>query len=242
MRRGSRAFDVALTLALLPVAALAALPLALAVFLDSPGSVFFRSPRVGRSGRPFAMLKFRTMRTGASGPSLSAAGDERYTPLGLWLARWRLDELPQLWNVLRGEMRLVGPRPELVQFVNFFPDEYDRILSVSPGLTGPAQLAYAEEGRLLADVADREGVYLESILPLKVQIDLRYVETEGGVLADLVYLTRTALLPFQRLAARAWTSLSGPRPAPAALGATTFFLCTGVTLLALFVTQGAVGP
>lgn len=240
--RGSRALDVALSLALLPVAALAALPLALAVFLDSPGTVLFRSPRLGREGRPFAMLKFRTMRTGAAGPSLSAAGDERYTPLGCWLARWRLDELPQLWNVLRGDMRMVGPRPELVQFVNAFPDEYDRILRVAPGLTGPAQLAYAEEGRLLADVADREGAYLESILPLKVQIDLRYVETEGSIVGDLIYVGRTALLPFQRVAARVWTSLTGPRPAPAGLGASALFLCAGLTLLVLFVTQDAVGP
>jgi len=136
----------------------------------------------------------------------------------------------------------VGPRPELVQFVNAFPDEYDRILAVPPGLTGPAQLAYAEEGRLLADVADREGAYLESILPLKVQIDLRYVETEGSVVGDLAYVARTALLPFQRVAARAWVVLSGPRPAPVGLGASALFLCAGVTLLVLFVTQGAVGP
>lgn len=242
MRRDSRALDVALSLALLPIVVLAALPLALAVFLDSPGSVLFRSPRVGHAGRPFAMLKFRTMRTGASGPSLSAARDERYTPLGRWLARWRLDELPQLWNVLRGDMRLVGPRPELVQFVSAFPDEYERILTVPPGLTGPAQLAYAEEGRVLADVADREGVYLESIMPLKVQIDLRYVETEGSVLGDLLYLARTALMPFQRLGARVWMALTGPRPAPAGLGASALFLCAGVALLALFVAQGAVGP
>lgn len=166
--RGSRALDVALSLGPAPVAALAALPLALAVFLDSPGTVLFRSPRLGREGRPFAMLKFRTMRT------------------------------------------------------------------------GPARLRGG--GAAARHVADREGAYLESILPLKVQIDLRYVETEGSIVGDLIYVERTALLPFQRVAARVWTSLTGPRPAPAGLGASAPFLCAGITLLALFVTQGAVGP
>jgi len=238
-RVGTRAFDLVAVAVLSPAVLVLGLVVALAVFIDSPGGVFYRSPRIGRNGRPFAMLKFRTMRFGAAGPALSASRDERYTPLGRWLATWRFDELPQLWNVLRGQMRLVGPRPELRQFVDAFPQEYARILRVPPGLTGPAQLAYAEEGRVLADVADREGVYLGSILPVKVQIDLRYAETEGSLVGDVLYVVRTVLLPAQRLAGRGWALLTTGRPAPMGLGATALAASAALALLLLFAVQGA---
>jgi len=237
-----RGLDLALTTLFMPFALLVGLTVAVAVFLDSPGSVFYRSPRVGRDGRLFAMLKFRTMRTGAAGPALSAARDERYTPLGRWLATWRLDELPQLWNVLRGQMRLVGPRPELAQFVNAFSEEYDRILRVPPGLTGPSQLAYAEEGRMLADVADREGVYLASILPIKVQIDLRYAQAAPSVIGDLAFVARTLLLPAQRVAGRAWSYAVTRRPAPEGLGASMLLITSVLALLLVFTLQAAASP
>jgi lipopolysaccharide/colanic/teichoic acid biosynthesis glycosyltransferase len=238
-----RGLDLVLTALLAPFALLVGLTVAVAVFLDSPGSVFYRSPRVGRDGRLFAMLKFRTMRTGAAGPSLSAARDERYTPLGRWLATWRLDELPQLWNVLRGQMRLVGPRPELAQFVNAFSEEYDRILRVPPGLTGPSQLAYAEEGRMLADVADREGVYLASILPIKVQIDLRYAQAAPSIIGDLAFVARTLLLPAQRVAGRAWAhAMTRRRPAPEGLGASMLLITSVLALLLVFTLQAAASP
>jgi lipopolysaccharide/colanic/teichoic acid biosynthesis glycosyltransferase len=173
--------------------------IASAVFVDSPGPIFYRSPRIGRGGRPFSMLKFRTMVRNSSGPPISARGDERYTPLGRTLASSRLDELPQLLNVLRGDMRLVGPRPEVENFVREFPEEYERILSVPPGLTGPAQVEYAWEGEMLAraKAVDRARVYRESILPLKLAIDLQYV-ARHNVGGDLMLLARTALLPLVR--------------------------------------------
>src|SRR5215213_5549425 len=141
--RPLRLLDLVCVAVALPFALLVGATIACAVFLDSPGPIFYRSRRIGRGGRPFDMLKFRTMVRDAAGPPISAHGDERYTPLGRTLANLRLDELPQVWNVIRGDMRLVGPRPEVADFVMHFPAEYERILSVPPGLTGPAQVEYA---------------------------------------------------------------------------------------------------
>ena len=229
--RGLRAFDVAVVLLISPLALLVGSCIAVAVVLDSPGPVFYRSRRIGRGGRPFAMLKFRTMVRDATGPLLSASGDHRYTPLGRMLANSRLDELPQLWNVLRGEMRLVGPRPEVEDFVRHFPKEYERILSVPPGLTGPSQVEYAWEGEVLARAHenDRVAFYRDSIQPLKVAIDLRYAERHslGG---DVVLLLRTFVLPAVRL----WRRLSGLLGAAdgGATLARAAVLVTGVVILA----------
>jgi lipopolysaccharide/colanic/teichoic acid biosynthesis glycosyltransferase len=146
---------------------------ALLVVLDSPGPVFFRADRVGFRGRPLQMLKFRKMRTGAGGVALTVAGDERLTRLGAWLVRTKIDELPQLWHVLRGEMSLVGPRPESPTFVSRFQSDYDVILRVRPGLTGYTQLAFAREGAIL-DPEDPQGHYLDALLPQKVGLDRLY--------------------------------------------------------------------
>jgi lipopolysaccharide/colanic/teichoic acid biosynthesis glycosyltransferase len=237
-----RAFDVAVVILALPLALAVGAAVALAVFLDSPGSVFYRSRRIGRDGRPFDMLKFRTMRAGAAGPSVSAAGDERYTPLGRTLATWRLDELPQLWNVLKGDMRLVGPRPELPEFVVAFEREYRQILRVPPGLTGPAQLVYAQEGHLLAAAGDRVQTYRERILPQKVAIDLRYAE-RPSFSRDLRVLAGTALLPFRHLAwalARLATAPSGARLTGGALPA--LVVAAMLMLAGLFAAEAASGP
>jgi lipopolysaccharide/colanic/teichoic acid biosynthesis glycosyltransferase len=206
-----RVFDLAVVVLSLPLTLLLGTVIALAVFLDSPGPVFYRSRRIGRGGQAFDMLKFRTMVRDAPGPSLSARGDERYTPLGRTLAYSRLDELPQLWNVLRGQMRLVGPRPEVEDFVREFPEEYERILSVPPGLTGPAQVAYAWEGEILAraQAIDRERVYRDEILPYKLAIDLGYARRHS-VRSDLALLGRTLLLPAVRLVRRLRALVAGP--------------------------------
>jgi lipopolysaccharide/colanic/teichoic acid biosynthesis glycosyltransferase len=199
-----RALDLLIIVLALPLLLPLAAVIALAVFLDSPGPVLYRSYRVGRGGRLFQMQKFRTMRRDASGPPISAAADERYTPLGRRLAGSRLDELPQIWNVLRGDMRLVGPRPEVEEFVRDFADYYETILSVPPGLTGPAQVEYAWEGEVLAHAqeVDRARVYRESVLPLKIAIDLEYAGNHT-LRSDLAILARTSLLPLHRLASRA---------------------------------------
>jgi lipopolysaccharide/colanic/teichoic acid biosynthesis glycosyltransferase len=227
-----RALDLAIVVLAAPLAVLIAAVLALAVWLDSPGPVLYRSHRIGKGGRPFAMLKFRTMVRDAAGPPLSARGDERYTPLGRTLAGSRLDELPQLWNVLRGDMRLVGPRPEVEDFVRDFPSEYERILSVPPGLTGPAQVAYAWEGEILARAQeiDRARLYREEILPYKLAIDLRYAQRHS-VSGDLWLLARTFVLPVVRAARHLDSALGGDGLRSPARLASGFVL--GVAIVAL---------
>ena len=168
-----RALDVVVAaLALVLLLPLIAL-LALLIVLDSPGPVFYRADRVGFHGRRLRMLKFRKMRADAGGAALTVAGDERLTGLGAWLVRTKLDELPQLWHVLRGEMSIVGPRPESPGYVNRFRSEYDVILAVRPGLTGYTQLAFAREGSIL-DPQDPDGHYVTALLPQKVALDRLY--------------------------------------------------------------------
>jgi lipopolysaccharide/colanic/teichoic acid biosynthesis glycosyltransferase len=205
-----RLLDLTIVALALPAALLLGAVIAAAVVLDSPGPVLYRSRRIGRGGRPFEMLKFRTMVRDAEGPPLTAKGDERHTPLGRTLSAVRLDELPQLWNVLRGDMRLVGPRPEVEDFVRDYPAEYERILSVPPGLTGPAQVAYAWEGEILAraQAFDRARLYREEILPYKLAIDLGYAQRHS-VVGDLLLLFRTLLLPAVRIVRRLDTALGG---------------------------------
>ena len=235
----ARAFDLVLALAMLPLALPLGCFVALAVALDSPGPVLFRSPRVGRDGRMFPMLKFRTMRHLATGPSISSRNDERYTPVGRLLAGSRLDELPQLWHVIRGEMRLVGPRPELEEFVLGQADSYRRILSVPPGITGPTQLVFADEGRLLAVAEDPEREYVDRLLPRKVQLDLRYA-SERAPLSDLALLGRTWLVPTRRLSSALPDSTpEARRRAGLVLARAALFTLVAVGMVAIFAVEGA---
>ncbi len=172
-RATKRGFDLVTSgLMLLVTAPLFAL-LAVLVAVESPGGVFYRCYRVGFHGRPLAMLKFRKMHATATGPALTLADDDRFTRIGRFLAATKLDELPQLWNVFRGDMSLVGPRPEDARFVEMHRDGYARILSVRPGVTGLSQLAFARESEIL-DPNDREGYYIRDLLPQKVDLDVNY--------------------------------------------------------------------
>jgi lipopolysaccharide/colanic/teichoic acid biosynthesis glycosyltransferase len=184
-----RSIDVVVAAAALAVLAPLLALIALLVVLDSPGPVFYRAQRVGYRGRPLRMLKFRKMRTDAQGVALTVASDERLTRLGGWLARTKLDELPQLWHVLRGEMSLVGPRPESPSYVARFRSEYDVILTVRPGITGYTQLAFARELWIL-DPEDPQGHYLGALLPQKVGLDRLYA-SRPSVGADLRILIAT---------------------------------------------------
>jgi lipopolysaccharide/colanic/teichoic acid biosynthesis glycosyltransferase len=231
--------DIALLVLLSPVLVPVAALIALAVYLDSPGPVLFRARRVGRDGQEFDMPKFRTMVRDASGPSVSARGDARYTPLGRFLSRSRLDELPQLLLVLRGEMRLVGPRPEARVFVDAHAEEYREILSVPPGLTGPTQVAYAWEGEVLAaaEEHDRDRLYREEILPMKVLLDLEYVRRRNA-LSDLAILIATLLLPLRQLGlASGLAAGAHGRNLPRLLQTGALVLAVTLTL-ALFVLDG----
>ena len=165
--------------------------LALWIRLDSPGPVFFRQERVGRGGRPFRIHKFRTMVHGAAGLPLTVGADARITRAGRVLRRTRLDELPQLLDVLRGEMSLVGPRPEVPRYVALYPAGLrERALAVRPGITDPASLAFIDEAERLARAADPEREYVEVILPLKVRAAADYAE-HATLWSDLKVLART---------------------------------------------------
>jgi lipopolysaccharide/colanic/teichoic acid biosynthesis glycosyltransferase len=190
-----RAFDLLLLILLVPLLLLPFLLVAIAIFLDSPGPVFFRARRMGYLGQHFEMIKFRTMRVDNAGHAVAGANDCRITPVGGFLRATRLDELPQLWNVLRGQMTIVGPRPELEEFVALHAAEYEEILAVPPGITGPTQLRYAGlEPHLLSLHADPERYYREQLLPDKVKLDLEYARTRSFG-ADLAVLARTLMLP-----------------------------------------------
>jgi len=160
---------------------------------SSPGPVFHRQPRVGRHGRLFDMLKFRSMRVSCDRPAVTAAGDPRITRVGAVLRRWKLDELPQLWNVLRGEMTLVGPRPELEKFVRLYSPAQRQILDATPGLAGMAQLAYPHEAEWLRGAHDPEAAYIQGLLPLKLAADLEY-ERRRTPASDFVLMWRLALM------------------------------------------------
>jgi lipopolysaccharide/colanic/teichoic acid biosynthesis glycosyltransferase len=187
----TRLLDWVLSAALLILSAPLVLGLAIAIKLEGPGPVFYRSRRVGLGGREFTMLKFRKMPDGASGPPLTAPDDERFTSLGRFLARTKLDELPQLWNVLRGDMSLVGPRPEDPVFVERFRPRLEPVLRVKPGITGLSQLAFAREPEIL-DPENREEHYVSRILPQKIHLDTLYAERRTA-LVNLRILCWTAV-------------------------------------------------
>ena len=154
------------------------LVISLAIKLSSPGPVFFRQERVGRHGRIFRIFKFRSMTADAHlrGASVTAGDDQRITPLGAFLRSHKLDELPQLLNVLTGDMSMVGPRPEVAEFVDLFPVEYGRILTVRPGITHQATLVFRNEEEILAGAVDPRARYLRFVMPLKLKIYLDYLE------------------------------------------------------------------
>lgn len=175
-----RLFDIVFAaLALLLLCPLL-LAVALWVRLDSPGPVLFRQRRVGRGGRPFDIFKFRTMAAGAEavGPQITVGADTRITRAGAWLRRAKLDELPQFYNVLRGDMSVVGPRPEVPRYVALYPPEVrTAVLSVRPGITDLASIAFRDESALLARSADPERTYIEQILPAKLDYALQYMRS-----------------------------------------------------------------
>jgi lipopolysaccharide/colanic/teichoic acid biosynthesis glycosyltransferase len=169
-----RVLDVAVAVALLLLLFPFIAAIALLIKLDSRGPVIYRCARVGRNGSRLMMFKFRKMWGDASGPALTVAGDVRFTRIGRFLALSKLDELPQLWNVVRGDMSLVGPRPETSEFVDLLGARRDIVLSVRPGITGLSQLAFARESEIL-DGDDRVGDYVRRILPQKAHLDSLYV-------------------------------------------------------------------
>jgi lipopolysaccharide/colanic/teichoic acid biosynthesis glycosyltransferase len=194
-RRVKRIMDVALSLGALVVLSPALAVIGAAVKLGSPGPVLFWQERVGQRGRPFRIAKFRSMCLAAPGPAVTARADPRVTRLGRVLRRYKLDELPQLWNVLVGDMSLVGPRPEVARFVSVFPEAYARILTVRPGITDFAALEYRDEESVLGDSPDPEATYVKEVLPKKIALYHRYLdEMSFGIDVALVLRTLAAVL------------------------------------------------
>lgn len=185
----TRCFDVVAALAALVILSPFLAAIAILVRVTSRGPVFYRGERIGRGAVPFRILKFRTMRVDAGGPALTRRGDDRVTPIGRLLRRFKFDELPQLVNVLQGEMSIVGPRPEAPEYVRLYSDEERRVLSVRPGLTSPASLRYRNEESLLAG-DDWHERYVSEIMHDKLRDDLTYIDTRT-FLGDLRLIART---------------------------------------------------
>lgn len=192
---GKRALDVSGALLGLVMLSPVFVIAAIAIKRDSAGPVFFRQDRVGRGGRLFRILKFRSMAVRAvSGPALTVNADKRVTRVGAFLRRTKLDELPQLVNVLWGDMSLVGPRPEVPEFMKFYSAEQRAVmLSMRPGMTDYAAILFRDESSLLADVDDPVALYRDRIMPIKFSYYERY-SREIGLLNDMRIILATVLL------------------------------------------------
>jgi lipopolysaccharide/colanic/teichoic acid biosynthesis glycosyltransferase len=191
-----RIFDVIVAASLLVVLVPLIVLAAIAVRAESTGPAFVRCDRVGYRGRPLRMLKFRKMRDGAQGLPLTTYGDDRFTRIGGLLSKLKIDEIPQLLHVLRGDMSLVGPRPEAAVFVRLYPEAYEEILSVPPGITGLSQLEFVDERRSL-DPENPVELYVSRILPRKIDLDRMYADRRSLSL-NLRILFWTAATPLVR--------------------------------------------
>ncbi len=188
-----RLFDIVSSLIVLILLLPVLLIIALLIVLDSKGGVFYRQERIGRNGKPFMLYKFRTMRTGSDKLKITVGHrDPRITKTGYYLRKYKLDELPQLINILKGEMSVVGPRPEVRKYVEMYTPEQRKVLSVRPGLTDLSTLEYVDESELLKDADDPEKMYIEQIMPDKLALNMRYIETRS-FLNDLKIIFRTLL-------------------------------------------------
>ena len=170
---------------------------ALWIVIDDPGPVFYRQQRVGKDGKNFGLLKFRSMRKDADKMSLITIGDRdpRVTCAGYYIRKYKLDELPQLWNVLVGEMSLVGPRPEVRKYVDLYTNEQRKVLSVRPGITDYASIEYIDENRLLAASSDPDKTYIEEIIPAKIALNMRFINHQTlGEYFKIILLTLTKII------------------------------------------------
>ena len=171
--------------------------IALWIKRDSPGPVFFRQERVGLQGKPFRIYKFRSMRVDNAGLQITVGEDARITPSGLFIRAYKLDELPQLINVVLGDMSIVGPRPEVPRYVKLYPEAVrTQVLSVRPGITDLASVQYRSESTLLAQSADPERTYIDEVMPAKLALCQRYVQ-ERSFLLDLKIIAMTIAIMFK---------------------------------------------
>jgi lipopolysaccharide/colanic/teichoic acid biosynthesis glycosyltransferase len=194
LSHGKRVFDFVGGVVLLVLASPIMLLLAVLVAITSPGPVLFRQSRVGKNGREFTLLKYRSMRQNSrhSGPGLTRKGDPRVTAVGRLLRRTKLDELPQLINVIRGDMSLVGPRPDLAEYLRTLTPQQSAVLALRPGITSPTALRFVNEEELFAEVSPEQLTdhYTSTHLPQKIQQDLEYAST-ASLIGDVAILLRT---------------------------------------------------
>lgn len=164
----------------------------LLIVIDSPGGVFYKQARVGKNSIDFYLFKFRSMRTGADKKGLLTVGgrDSRITRMGYFIRKYKIDELPQLLNVLFGDMSLVGPRPEVRKYVDLYNEKQKQVLSVKPGITDYASIEYSNENELLGKAKNPEQVYIEEIMPAKLKLNLKYID-EQGIRTDLEIIFKT---------------------------------------------------
>ncbi len=191
-RKAKRCLDLALAVPGVVIFAPLFVLLMIFIKLDSRGPAFFRQVRIGRHGQPFRIFKFRTMVADAEarGAQITVGADQRITKVGQFLRRSKLDELPQLLNVVKGEMTLVGPRPEVPRYVAQYGEAEKPLLALTPGITSLASLQFRHESELLAAQADPETFYLTQVMPEKVRIDLAYAR-RATVMSDLAVIAKT---------------------------------------------------
>lgn len=187
-----RLFDLLASFIGLLILLLPLLIISLCVLFSGPGGIFYRQLRVGRYGKDFRLWKFRTMRPDSDKKGLLTVGgrDPRVTRVGYFLRKYKLDELPQLLNVLSGDMSLVGPRPEVRKYVDLYNDEQKRVLDVRPGITDYASIEYSDENELLAKSSDPEKTYIEEVMPAKLKLNAKYI-AEKSFATDLKIIFRT---------------------------------------------------
>lgn len=168
-----------------------------AVCLESKGGGFYRQKRVGKDGKEFTLYKFRSMRVGSDAKGLLTVGgkDPRVTKTGAFIRKYKLDELPQLFNVLKGDMSLVGPRPEVPRYVAFYTPEQRKVLEVRPGITDYASIEYIDENRILGEADDPDRVYIEKIMPDKIRLNMKYIENRSlKTYFSVIFLTLRKLI------------------------------------------------
>jgi lipopolysaccharide/colanic/teichoic acid biosynthesis glycosyltransferase len=176
-----RVFDILFSLTVLILLFPVLIIIGIFIKLDSKGGIFFRQKRVGKDSKEFSIIKFRTMKVGADRNGLLTVGekDPRITSVGYYLRRYKLDELPQFINVLKGEMSVIGPRPEVRKYVELYSDEQKKILSVKPGITDYSSIEYSDESEILSHYADADDAYVKIIMPRKIEKSLSYIRTKS---------------------------------------------------------------
>lgn len=186
-----RIFDIVSSLCVLTVLSPVLIIISIIITLDSKGGIFYAQERVGMSGRSFRLLKFRTMHPNSDKLQITVGHrDPRITRIGYYLRKFKIDEFPQLINILKGEMSVVGPRPEVPKYVKLYTDEQRKVLTVKPGLTDYASLLYVNESELLEGAENPEKVYVEEIMPHKLSLNLKYIQ-ERSFFNDLSLIFKT---------------------------------------------------